>query len=61
LEGHKTSFNVECSKLLDERKQTTLQWLQNPSHTNGDNLNSIRHETSRTFRTEEGISENGKY
>jgi hypothetical protein len=24
--------------------------LQNPSQTNGDNLNSVRHETSRTFR-----------
>jgi hypothetical protein len=24
--------------------------LQNPSQTNGDNLNNVRHETSRTFR-----------
>jgi hypothetical protein len=24
--------------------------LQNPSETNGDNLNNVRHETSRTFR-----------
>jgi len=25
--------------------------LQNPSQMNGDNLNTVRHETSRTFRT----------
>jgi hypothetical protein len=24
--------------------------LQNPSKTNGDNLNNVRHETRRTFR-----------
>jgi len=27
-----------------------LQWLQNPSQINGDNLNNVRCETSRTFR-----------
>jgi hypothetical protein len=27
-----------------------LQWLQDPSEINGDNLNHIRHETSRHFR-----------
>jgi hypothetical protein len=27
-----------------------LQWLQDPSKINGDNLNNIRHETSRHFR-----------
>jgi hypothetical protein len=39
-----------CSKLLDERKQAKLQWLQNPSEINGDNLNNVRCETSSTFR-----------
>jgi hypothetical protein len=31
-------------------KQAKLQWLQNPSQINGDNLKNLRRETSRTFR-----------
>jgi hypothetical protein len=33
---HKPWFEEECSKLLNRRKQAKLQWLQNPSETNGD-------------------------
>jgi hypothetical protein len=40
----------ECSKLIDQRKQAKLQWLQNPSQINWDNLQTLRYETSRTFR-----------
>jgi hypothetical protein len=36
--------------LLDERKRAKLQWLQNPSQINGDNLNNVRRETSKIFR-----------
>jgi hypothetical protein len=43
-------FDEECSKLLDQRKQDRLPWLQDPSEINGDNLNNIRCETSRHFR-----------
>jgi hypothetical protein len=43
----------ECSKLLDQRKQAKLQWLQNRSQRNGDNLNNVRRETSRTLRNRE--------
>jgi hypothetical protein len=39
-----------CSKLIDEQKQAKLQWLQNPSQINGDNMQNLRCETSRTFR-----------
>jgi hypothetical protein len=39
-----------CSKLLDRRKQAKLQWLQNLTQINGDNLNNIRREASRHFR-----------
>jgi iron uptake system EfeUOB component EfeO/EfeM len=39
-----------CSELLDQRKQTKLQWLQDPSEINVDNLNNIRPEASRHFR-----------
>jgi hypothetical protein len=39
-------------------KQAKLRWLQNPSQVNGDNIDNIRHEASRTFRTKKkGISE----
>jgi hypothetical protein len=37
-------MTLHCSELLDERKQGKLQWLQNPSQMNRDNLNIIRHE-----------------
>jgi hypothetical protein len=36
--------------LLDQRKETRLQWLEVPNRINGDNLNDIRHEASRHFR-----------
>jgi hypothetical protein len=36
--------------LLDQRKHAKFQWSQNPSHTNGDNVNNVRRDTSRTFR-----------
>jgi hypothetical protein len=49
LKQHKLWFDEKCPK-LGERKQAKLQWLQNSSQTNGDNMNSVRHETSRTFR-----------
>ncbi|PNF42182.1 hypothetical protein B7P43_G07312, partial [Cryptotermes secundus] len=50
LKEPKPRFDGGCSKLLDQRKQAKLQWLQDPSELNGDNLNNIRHETSRHFR-----------
>jgi hypothetical protein len=56
LKKHKPWFDKGWSKLLDQRKQAKLQWLQDPSEINGANLN-IRHEASRHFRNKEGISE----
>jgi hypothetical protein len=50
LKKHKQWFDEECSKLLDQRKQAKLQWLQDPSEINGDNLNNLRHAASRYFR-----------
>jgi hypothetical protein len=50
LKQHKLWFDEGCSKLLDHRKQTKLQWLQDRSEINRDNLNNIRRETSRNFR-----------
>jgi hypothetical protein len=50
LKKHKPWFDEGCSKLLDQRKQAKLQWLQDPSEINGDNLNNVRRDTSRHFR-----------
>jgi hypothetical protein len=50
LKKHKPWFEERCSELLDRRKQAKLQWSQDPSEINGDNLNNIRRETSRHFR-----------
>jgi hypothetical protein len=38
---HKPWFNKGCSGLLDQRKQAKLQWLQDPSQINGDDLNNV--------------------
>jgi hypothetical protein len=43
-------FDEECSKLVDRRKQAKLQWLQDPSEANEDNLSDVRREASRHFR-----------
>jgi hypothetical protein len=50
LKQNKPWFDDECSKLIDQRKMAKLQWLQYPSQINGDNLQNLRRETSRTFR-----------
>jgi uncharacterized protein YaaR (DUF327 family) len=50
LKKYKPWFDKECSKSVDQRKQSKLQWLQDPSEINGDYLNNIRHETSKRFR-----------
>jgi hypothetical protein len=50
LKRNKLWFDDECSKLTVQRKQDKLQWLQNPSQINVDNLKNLRCETRRTFR-----------
>jgi hypothetical protein len=50
LKKHKPWFDEGCSKLLDQRKQSKLLWLQDLSEINGDNLNNVRREASRYFR-----------
>jgi hypothetical protein len=48
--SHKPWFDEECSVLFDRRKQAKLQWLQDPSAVNEDNLSNVRQEASRHFR-----------
>jgi hypothetical protein len=50
LKKHKPWFDKGCSKLLDQRKEAKLQWLQDPSEINRDNLNNVRQEASRHCR-----------
>jgi hypothetical protein len=47
LKNDKPWLDEECSKLLHQRKQVKLQWLQDRSEINGDNLNNVRCEESR--------------
>jgi hypothetical protein len=54
-----TTFS-ECSKLIAQRKQAKLQWLQNPNQTNRDNLQNLRRETSRIFRNKKREHLKGK-
>jgi hypothetical protein len=56
LRKHKPWFDEECSELIDHKKQAELQWLQDPSEINGDNLNNVKREASRYFKKKEGIS-----
>jgi hypothetical protein len=37
-------FDEGCSKLVDQRKQAKLQWLQEPSEANEGNLSDVRRE-----------------
>jgi hypothetical protein len=41
LVKHNPWFDEGCSKLLDQRKQAKLRWLQDPSEINGDNMNNV--------------------
>jgi hypothetical protein len=42
LKKPKPWFDGGCSKLLDQKKQARLQWLQDPSKVNGDNLKNMK-------------------
>jgi hypothetical protein len=49
LKKRKPWFDEGCSKLLDQRKEAKLQWLQDPSEINGDNLNNVSHSHSHSL------------
>jgi hypothetical protein len=34
LKQHKSGFDDECLQFLDQRKQTKMQWLQDPNKSN---------------------------
>jgi dsDNA-specific endonuclease/ATPase MutS2 len=50
MKQHKPWFDEECLGILDQRKQAKIQWIQDRSHNNVDNLNNVRRDVSRHFR-----------
>src|SRR5215510_333660 len=50
MKQHKPWFDEESLGILDERKQAKMQWIQDPSQSNVDNLNNVRRNASRYFR-----------
>jgi uncharacterized protein YaaR (DUF327 family) len=51
LKQHKPWFIKVCLELLDQRKRTRLQWLQDASEINGDNMSNVRCEANRHFKS----------
>ena len=49
LKQHKPRFDEECLRVLDQRKQAKMQWVQDASQSNANNLNNLRREPSRHF------------
>ena len=47
---NKPWFDKECLGFLDQRKRAKIQWIQDSSQSNVDNLNKVRREVSRHFR-----------
>ena len=50
MKQHRPSFDDECLGFLDQRQQAKMHWLQDPSHIDVDNLNSVRYEANRHYR-----------
>jgi hypothetical protein len=42
-------FDEECWSILDQRKQAKIQWIQDTSQSNVENLNNVRRDASRHF------------
>ena len=49
LKQNKPWFDEECSGFLDQWKRAKLQWIQDPSQSNVDILNTVRREVNRHF------------
>ena len=55
LKQQKLWFDEECLGFLDQKKQATMQWVQDPSQSNVDNLNNVRREARRHLRNKQKI------
>jgi hypothetical protein len=47
LKKRKPWFDEACPKLVDQRKQAKLQWLQDPSEINGNNLKNVKRQARK--------------
>jgi hypothetical protein len=54
VKQHKPWFDEGSSNPLHQKKQARVQWLQEPSQINEDNLNTVRREASRHFKNKKG-------
>jgi len=50
MKQQKPWFDEERLRILDQRKHAQIQWLQDPNHSNVDNLHNVRREASRNFK-----------
>jgi hypothetical protein len=57
MKQHKPWIDEEYLGMLDQRKQAKIQWIQDPSQSNVNNMNNIRRDASRHFRTKEDMFE----
>ena len=60
MKQHKPWFDEECLGILDQRKQAKMQWIQDSSQSNVDNLNNVRRDASRHFRNKKKAHLKGK-
>ena len=61
LKQHKPWFDEECLGFLDQRKQAKMQWMQDPSQSNVDDMNNVRHEANRHFRNKKKVYLKAKF
>jgi hypothetical protein len=50
MRQHKPMFDEEYLGMLDQRKQAKMQWIQDPSQSNVDNMNNVRLDATRHIR-----------
>jgi hypothetical protein len=53
IKQHKPWFDKKCLGVLDQRKQSKMQWIQDPNQINVDKMNNVRRDASRHFRNKQ--------
>jgi len=55
LKWHNAWFDEECLWFLDQRKQAKMQWVQDTSRSNVNNINNVRCEARVHFRNKKQV------
>jgi len=55
LKQHKAWLDEECLGFLDQRKQAKMQWVQDTSQSNVNNINTVRCEARVHFRNKKQV------